>query len=239
MNATVLITGAASGIGLAVARRVVARGARAILWDISEAALAGACRELGPLAQGTAVNIADAGAVAAQAPELATLAPTHLVNNAGVLGTSMTWDDYDADEIGRVLSVNVTGSMNVTSVFLKSRAPHPQAGIVNMASIAGENGGAPGFAAYGASKGAILALTRSMARDLAPDIRVNALAPGIIDTPIQDAVMKAPEARTAAAAGIPLGRLGTSDEVAEAAEWMLFGAGYVTGEVLRIAGGRR
>lgn len=239
MSAAVLITGAASGIGLAIARRVVARGARAILWDISEAALAGACRDLGPLAQGTAVDIADAGAVAAQASGLAALAPTHLVNNAGVLGTAMSWDDYDAGEIERVLSVNVTGSMNVTSVFLKTRAPHPRAGIVNMASIAGENGGAPGFAAYGASKGAILALTRSMARDLAPDIRVNALAPGIIDTPIQDAVMQGQDARASAAAAIPLARLGTPDEVAEAAEWMLFGAGYATGEILRIAGGRR
>lgn len=231
----VLITGGASGIGRAVAARVVARGARAILWDVSEAALAETCAALGPLAEGHVVDVSDTLAVA-NAP---ISGATHLVNNAGVLGQRMDWADLDAEHIQGILDVNVVGLMMVTSAFLKKRVAHPQAGIVNMASIAGDNGGAPGFATYGASKGAIMALTRAMARDLAPDVRVNALAPGIIDTPIQDSVLKTPQARQQAEAGIPMGRMGTADEVAEAADWLLFGAPYTSGEIIRIAGGRR
>lgn len=231
----VLITGGASGIGRAIAQRVVARGVRAILWDLSDAALTETCAALGPLAEGHVVDVSDTHAVA----EAPISGATHLVNNAGVLGQRMDWADLDAEHIQGILDVNVVGLMMVTSAFLKARGAHPQAGIVNMASIAGENGGAPGFASYGASKGAIMALTRAMARDLAPDMRVNALAPGIIDTPIQDAVLKTPEARAQAEASIPMARMGTADEVAGAAEWLLFDASYTTGEIIKIAGGRR
>ena len=108
-----------------------------------------------------------------------------------------------------------------------------------MSSIAGTNGGAPGHAVYGATKAALLALTCAMARDLAPEIRVNALAPGIIDTDIQKTVFADRDALRAAASGIPLGRVGSPDEVAEAAEWLLFAAPYVTGETIRVGGGRK
>lgn len=239
MSAVVLITGAASGIGLAVARRVVARGDRAILWDVSQSGLDAATAELGGQATSRVVDIADAEAVARAGEAIENVGVTHLVNNAGILGQKTSWDALDVPAVARVMAVNVVGFMQVASVFLKARVPHPSAGIVNMASIAGENGGAPGFAAYGASKGAIMALTRGMARDLAPEVRVNALAPGIIDTPIQDAVMTAPDSREKAAEAIPMARLGTADEVAQAAEWLLFDAPYTTGEIIRIAGGRR
>lgn len=235
MSAVVLITGGASGIGRAVAERVVARGARVVVWDISEAAIAETVAALGPLAEGYRVDVSDADAVAqAQSGGV-----THLVNNAGVLGNRLDWVDLDAKAVRSILDINVVGLMMATSAFLKTRVPHPQAAIVNLASIAGENGGAPGLATYGASKGAIMALTRAMARDFAGEIRVNALAPGIIDTPIQNSVLKTSEDRKNAELGIPMGRMGTPDEVAEAAEWLLFGAPYVTGEIIRVAGGRR
>ncbi|WP_425100207.1 SDR family NAD(P)-dependent oxidoreductase [Tropicibacter sp. S64] len=235
MSAVVLITGGASGIGHAVAERVVARGERVVLWDVSDVKLAETCAVLGPLAEGHVVDVSDAQAVA----EAPMGGATHLVNNAGVLGQRMDWADLDAEHVQGVLDVNVVGAMMVTSAFLKARVPHPQAAIVNMASIAGENGGATGFATYGASKGAIMALTRAMARDFAGQIRVNALAPGIIDTPIQDAVLTSAQARSDIEKGIPMGRMGSPDEVAEAAEWLLFGASYVTGEIIKVAGGRR
>ncbi|ETA53428.1 SDR family NAD(P)-dependent oxidoreductase [Ponticoccus alexandrii] len=235
MTATVLITGAGSGIGLATARAVVARGAQAILWDVSRPALNAARAELGEAARTAVVDVSDAGAVASA--DLAGV--THLVNNAGILGQKVAWTGLDAEHLKAIFDVNVIGLMLVTQAFAQARMAHPTAAIVNMSSIAGENGGGPGFAAYGASKGAIMALTRAMARDFAPDIRVNALAPGIIDTPIQDTILTAPDARDRVAEGIPMARMGTADEVARAADWLLFDAPYVTGEIIRIAGGRR
>ncbi|MCA0850585.1 SDR family NAD(P)-dependent oxidoreductase [Salipiger thiooxidans] len=237
MTAKVLITGAASGIGLAVARRIVARGMEAILWDISRDALEAARAELGDSAEVRQVDVSDAQAVNGAATSLE--GATHLVNNAGILGHRMDWHDLDPAEVARLLAINVTGFMKVAACFMAARSPHPAGAIVNMASIAGDNGGAPGFASYGASKGAIMALTRAMARDFAPEVRVNALAPGIIDTPIQGAVMADAAARARAAEGIPMQRMGSPDEVAEAAEWLLFDASYTTGEIIRIAGGRR
>ncbi len=238
-GAVVLITGGAAGIGLATARRAVAQGAAVWLWDRDAAALDAARAGLGPAARTLAVDISDSAAVAGAEAALADLPPTHLVNNAGILGRRMALDDMDAAEIDRALSINIKGALLVTAAFLRARAAHPQAAIVNMSSIAGTNGGAPGHAVYGATKGALLALTAAMARDLAPAVRVNALAPGIIDTDIQKDVFADRTALHATADGIPLGRVGSPDEVAEAAAWLLFGAPYVTGEIIRVGGGRR
>lgn len=230
---TVLITGAAAGIGRAIAIRLVQRGARVLLWDISAPALEQTRDELGDLARAEVVDIADENAIASA--DMTTWRPTHLVNNAGILGQTRSWLDLEGAEIDRLLRINVTGPMLVTKAFLNARALDTPGAIVNMASIAGENGGAPGFAAYGASKGALLALTRAMARDLAPDLRVNALAPGIIQTAMQTGA----PGGAANAEAIPLGRAGSAEEVAGAAEWLLLDAPYTSGEVLRVAGGRR
>lgn len=235
----VLITGAAAGIGLATARRVVAQGAQVWLWDRDAAALQAAAASLGAQARSAVVDVADAAMIAQAEARLAELPPTHLVNNAGILGRPMALDAMDPAEIDRALSINLRGTLLVTAAFLRAHGPHPTGAIVNMASIAAMNGGAPGHAVYGATKGALLALTAAMARDLAPGLRVNALAPGIIDTDIQKDVFADRAALQATATGIPLGRIGTPDEVAEAAQWLLFGAPYVTGETIRVGGGRR
>lgn len=235
-EAVVLITGGAAGIGLEIARAVTARGARALIWDIDAARLAAVANAL-PGCVPVLADISDPKTVTqaiAQGPR-----PTHLVNNAGILGPDMALDAADAHAIDRVLAVNLRGTLLVTSAFLNARAEHPAAAIVNISSIAGINGGAPGRAVYAATKGAMLALTQAMARDLAPELRVNALAPGIIDTEIQTAIFPDRAALEATAAAIPLARLGQPAEVAKAAAWLLFDAPYITGEVIRIAGGRK
>lgn len=235
-GAVVLITGGAAGIGLEIARAVHARGARALIWDIDAARLAAAADEL-PGSSTALVDVSDPKAVARaidQGPR-----PTHLVNNAGILGPEMALDAAQAPAIDAVLAVNLRGAFLTVSAFLNARAAHQTAAIVNMSSIAGLNGGAPGRAVYAATKGAMLALTQAMARDLAPDLRVNALAPGIIDTEMQNAIFADRAALNATTAGIPLSRLGQPAEVAEAAAWLLFDAAYVTGEIIRIAGGRK
>lgn len=238
-DATVLVTGAAAGIGHAIAAAAAAAGARVLAWDVAERGIAGAT----PTARIRAarVDVSDGAQIESAMAEAVSggWAPTHLVNNAGVLGRRMPLDAMEPAEIDRVLAVNLRGPLLVTSAFLRGRAPHPAAAIVNMASIAGENGGAPGHAVYGASKGALLALTRAMARDLAPSIRVNALMPGIIDTDIQKDVFASRDEMEGRAASIPLARIGTAKEVAEAALWLLFSAAYTTGDALSVSGGRR
>lgn len=237
-DAVVLITGGARGIGLAIAERVVAAGARVILWDIDVAALDQAKADLGSACTTQTLDIASSQAVS-QAEMALEAAPTHLVNNAGVLGRAMTFDAMDAAEIDRTLAINLRGTLLVTSAFLRARTAHAQAGIINMSSIAGTNGGAPGRAVYGATKGAMIALTAAMARDLAPDLRVNAIAPGIIDTEIQTTLFASRAALEATVAGIPMGRLGQPADIAATAIWLLFHAPYVTGETIRVAGGRK
>lgn len=237
-GAVVLVTGAASGIGLAVARACVTQGAQVWMWDRDPEVVVAAAA-LGETARAMVVDIADEAGVAAAEAALAQLPPTHLVNNAGMVGRAMRFDAMAARDIERVLSVNITGTLLVTAAFLRARAAHPAAAIVNMASIAGLNGGAPGLAVYGATKGAIIALTSAMARDLAPALRVNALAPGIIDTGMQDEIFADRNALQAQSAAIPLARIGTAEEVAEAATWLLFGAPYVSGETIRVGGGRK
>ena len=127
MTAKVLITGAGSGIGLAVARRVVARGMRAILWDISAAALQAAQDELGDSAEVRQVDVSDVQAVTGAAASLEGV--SHLVNNAGILGRQMDWGDLDPSEIARVLAINVTGFMQVASCFIAARRPHSTAAV--------------------------------------------------------------------------------------------------------------
>ena len=236
MTARVLITGGAKGIGLAIAHRAVSRGSEVVLWDVDSVALGAALKALGQGATGQLVDISDTASVN---DALAKAPPTHLVNNAGVMDKQMAFDAVLPEEVDRVLSVNIRGTLIVTSAFLRNRVPHPQAAIVNMSSIAGINGGAKGHAVYGATKGAMLALTAAMARDLAPDVRVNAIAPGIIDTDIQTMLFPDRAGLEQTVSGIPAGRLGQPDDVAEAAEWLLFGASYVTGEVIRVSGGRK
>lgn len=238
MTPVVLITGGASGIGRAIAERAVKDGARVVLWDADAVALHAALAALGDAARGQAIDISDPQAVTAADHDPGWF-PTHLVNNAGILGRPMGFSDFDPQEFDRICGVNLRGTFAVTSAFLKTRAAHPSASVVNLASIAGFNGGAAGHAVYGATKGAILALTAAMARDLAPEVRVNALAPGLIDTEMQKTVFSDAQSLQAAASTIPLGRIGTPAEVADAAIWLLFGAAYVTGEVIRVAGGRK
>lgn len=131
--------------------------------------------------------------------------------------------------------------LNVTSAMLLAQAalPHMTEGgaIVNMASQAGRDGGGGGALAYGAAKGAIMSMTRGMAKELAPSIRVNALCPGLIDTDFHNVFTK-PEVRKTVAANTPLQREGTSEEVAELAVFLASdAASFITGASVDINGG--
>ncbi len=240
MTPVVLVTGGAAGIGRAIADAVVAEGARAVLWDVDSQRLDKAKAQLGDKVRVARVDVSDTDAVDAAAAELGSdWAPTHLVNNAGIIGRRMTLAEIDPAEVDRVLGINVRSAFVVTRAFLRVRAAHSNAAIVNLSSIAAGNGGAAGNSVYAASKGAMQSLTFAMARELAPAIRVNALSPGIIDTDIQKDVFADRDEMNTRVAAIPLQRLGEASDVAEAAAWLLFRAAYTTGEVITVSGGKK
>jgi 3-oxoacyl-[acyl-carrier protein] reductase len=237
----VLVTGAASGIGRAIAETLLGLGARVAAWDLNAERLAELRDRHGDRVSTAVVDVSDKDAVDRAAAEAAARwgGFDHLVNNAGIIGQRMTVKDFDPDELDRVLSVNLKSVFYASSAFLKHSGSRGEGSVVNLSSIAGRTGGMVGNIAYATTKGAIASYTYALAKELAPTVRVNALAPGVIDTEIQKDVFADPNNIARMAAVIPLARLGTAGEVAEAAIWLLSpGAAYITGVVLDVSGGR-
>lgn len=232
----VVVTGAGSGIGLATARLARREGARVAALDVR------------PLAENEGVlpvaadvtdqtSLDDAAATVVGAFDGVDV----LVCNAGV-GTTGTVLDDPEEEWHRVYDVNVVGIVRTVRAFIEPLRASEHAAIVNTASIVSVVG-LPQRACYGASKGAVLALTLAMAADFVSDgIRVNCVCPGTVDTPWVGRLLEAapdPEtARRNLVARQPIGRLGTADEIAEAIVYLASpAAGYVTGTALMIDGG--
>lgn len=158
-----------------------------------------------------------------------------LVNNAGGLVDRKTFAEMDLAHWQRVMDLNLTSVFSMTKACL----PHMQAGgsILNLASLAGRDGGGPGALAYAASKGAVMTMTRGLAKELGPTIRVNALCPGMIDTDFH-AVFTKDEVRSAVAAATPLQREGDPREIGELAAFLATAsAGFVNGACIDVNGG--
>jgi NAD(P)-dependent dehydrogenase (short-subunit alcohol dehydrogenase family) len=220
-----VVTGAASGMGRACAERFVAEGWRVAALDRADADVGGALA--------VAVDVTDAAAVTAAIERVVAElgAPKAVVNAAGVYPPS-TLQTATTELYRRTFDVNVLGTLLVT----QAAAPHftEGAAVVNFASIDAFVP-SPGQLLYCASKAAVVALTRSLALELAPHVRVNAIAPGWVDTPGNQATGR----MEAALASVPLGRAATPEEMADLV-WFLAGegrAGYVTGETLTATGG--
>ena len=236
---TAVVTGGATGIGLAVARRLAASGARVALWDRDEAALAGAKAALGDAARTFTLDVADADAVAraASAAAAALGGIDVLVCSAGIAGANATLAEYPIDEWMRVFAVNVHG------VFLCNRAVVPimrskdYGRVVNIASIAGKEGN-PNASAYSASKAAVIGLTKSLGKELAQTgIRVNCVTPAAVRTAIFDQIT--PQHIEFMLSKIPLGRFGTVDEIAALVCWLgSEDCSFSTGAVFDLSGGR-
>ena len=236
-----VVTGGASGIGLAVTQKLVALDARVAVWDIRADGLEALKAQFGDRVMVRNIDVSSHDDVRAAAAEVGQAwgGIDHLVNNAGVIGRLMRLDDLDAEELDRVLSVNLKSVFYATSAFVRHPRSDEGRSVVMLSSIAARTGGMIGNMVYAASKGAIATLTKSFAKELAPQVRVNALAPGIIDTEIQQASLGDAAAAAALASSIPLERLGTAEEVAEAAVWLLSPASaYVNSTILDVAGGR-
>ncbi|MBL0886412.1 SDR family oxidoreductase [Myceligenerans indicum] len=250
-----VITGASRGIGFAVARRLVAEGGSVVVTGRHEDALAAAVAELGEEhAVGVAGKVDDpvhrAAALAAAVERFGRL--DHLVNNAGINPAFGPLAELDVGAARKILEVNVIAALEwardavaaasdaagVAAGSAGEAGPDGPAGlrsIVNMASAAG-TGGSPGIAFYGVSKAALINLTQQLAGELAPAVRVNALAPAVIRTSFARALYEGRDKEVAAA--YPLRRLGEPADVAGPAAFLLSDdAAWITGQTLLVDGG--
>ena len=245
-----LVTGAAQGLGAAIAAALAQAGAWVALLDHS-AKVHDTARQLesqGPRALGLQADVSDEASVgAAFGQALAQLGPLDIwINNAAITPATGLWD-IDLAEWDRVMAVNLRGCFigcRLAGAHLRARAQQTpdqrlrQARIINLASLAGQQASRATGAHYAASKAGILALTRSFAQELAPwGICVNALAPAAIESPALMALEEGPQ--TLLRASIPLGCFGQLADVASAAVYLASDAGaFITGTTLDINGGR-
>ena len=228
---TALVTGAGSGIGAAVARRLAREGARVVLADLSLAAVEELAAELGREARALRLDVRDEEQVAPAMAELDVL-----VNVAGI-GSTTNAPETPLEVWEDVFAVNARGTFLCCKHAVPGMASRGGGSIVNVASVAALVG-LRNRAAYCASKGAVVSLTRALAVDHVGDgIRVNAVCPGTVDSPwVRRLVDDAGESLDALRARQPLGRLGTTDEVAEAVQFLV-SAEFATGTVLVLDGG--
>lgn len=234
-----LITGGASGIGLASAKRFVAEGARVVIWDINFDRLERECAAIGESALCQQVDVTDPARIGSALDDAMTKFGQLdiVVNSAGIVGESSPFWTQTPVQWQRVVD------LNLTAIFLVCRAAVPwlvkseAARIVNLASIAGKEGNA-NQAAYSATKAGVIGLTKSMAKDLiAHRVLVNAIAPAVIQSELL--VQMPPEQLQAVLAKVPMGRPGTVEEVAAMIGWLASNeCSFSTGAVFDLSGGR-
>jgi NAD(P)-dependent dehydrogenase (short-subunit alcohol dehydrogenase family) len=235
-----LVTGASRGIGLAVAKRLVDEGARVVITARKPAGLAAAVEELGGAAH--AISVAGAAddsdhqddAIGTAVREFGGL--DVLINNTGINPAYGPLTEIEESAARKIMDVNVLAALSWTRRALAAGLGSNRPGaVVNMASVAGL-APAPGIGYYGVSKSALIGLTVQLAAELAPRVRVNAIAPAVVKTRFAAALYEADEA--AAAAAYPLRRLGRPEDIGAAAAFLASSdADWITGQTLVVDGG--
>jgi NAD(P)-dependent dehydrogenase (short-subunit alcohol dehydrogenase family) len=219
---TAVVTGGMSGLGAATAARLAVDGVTVIRFDLAEGAEYN-------------VDVSDSAAVEAAARSVGPI--DILINCAGIVGPNTPLWEVTDDEWDRVFAVNVKGTFTMCRAFVPGMRDLGWGRIVNFASIAGKDGN-PNLAAYSASKGAVIAMTKSLGKELATTgILVNAVAPAVIETPMN--AENSPEVLAYMTGLIPMKRIGQAHEVAELVAWLASDrVSFSTGAVYDISGGR-
>jgi 2-dehydro-3-deoxy-L-rhamnonate dehydrogenase (NAD+) len=233
-----VVTGGATGLGFAIAQRLIASGGSVTLWDRDGKAARQAAEQLSR-AQAVSVDVADHASV--QAAVQATLAHSPridaLVNSAGITGPNTKVWDYPVDAWKQVMDVNLTGLFLCCREVVPVMREANYGRIVNIASVAGKDGN-PNASAYSASKAAVIALTKSLGKELADTgIRVNCVTPAAVKTAIFDQMTE--QHIQFMLSKIPMGRFGTPEEVAAMVGWLCTEeCSFSTGAVFDLSGGR-
>ncbi len=239
-----LITGASSGIGRATAEAMGREGARVAVNYLKNRAGAEQAvetiRKAGGQAEAFRADVTSSADVRAMVRGVRERwgRVDILVNNAGDLLARRTLADMTEDYWDQIMALNLKSAFLCVKAVWEEMAARKSGCIINVTSIAGRNGGGPGAAAYAAAKGGLLTYTKGLAKELAPHgVRVNAVAPGVIQTPYHERYSP-PELFQKYIASVPLGRAGTAEEVAEVMVFLASPAArYITGETVEVNGG--
>lgn len=232
-----LVTGASRGIGASIAAALAAAGATVVGTATSQGGADGITEALAGKGRGVVLNVADEASVQAAVKDVQANegAPTILVNNAGITRDNLLMR-MKQDEWDDVIATNLTGLFAMSKACLRGMMKAKKGRIINIASVVGVMGN-PGQANYAATKAGMIGFSKSLAREIGSrGITVNVVAPGFIDT---DMTKELPEGNRAAMLGqVPLGRLGASDDIANAVLFLASAGGaYITGETLHVNGG--
>ncbi|PZR96371.1 MAG: 3-oxoacyl-ACP reductase [Stutzerimonas stutzeri] len=234
-----IVTGGAQGIGRAVAERLAASGAKVAIWDLDGKLANEAAAAIGPAASGLSIDVTDANAVNAAATELEQRhgSVDILVTSAGIAGPNLKTWEYPLDEWARIMRLNVDGTLHCCQAVIPGMIKRNYGRLVLVASIAGKEGN-PNASAYSASKAAVIALTKSLGKELAQqDIAVNCITPAAARTRIFDQMSE--EHIGYMLAKIPRGRFLLPEEVASMVAFLVSAENsFTTGAVFDLSGGR-